>query len=322
MTAPIEIHYCWEKCGSQKRILIMASTEAMPNKTTEAAETSSSAKATEPKTLTKTSSDGEQVKPDTDRLAESESYSGPIFQAVGVIVGAVNFSDDGKHTVSIGRNKYPLFYVKRNRVALLGLKKEIEATGDPTQRLIVYPKVTHFPKRDQPHFLAFQLVGFDKGRDKLGVSEELADFEFKLSGLWQFIPVCRTPCISIFRNFSQDRLDYIKQAEPALKVKYMKASHLPVLWRDAPVRPFRFNPKGGKEQGHPPFVQIKAKFLPHRDAFGFVEQLAEPKENAPRFLKASKKDKAEIQQTLTKSKSLPKPKPKSKIPPPRKTFTQ
>ncbi len=68
----------------------------------------------------------------------------------------------------------------------------------------------------------------------------------------------------------------------------MKASHIPVLWKDSPVRPFRFNPKGGKDQGHPFFVQIKAVFLPHRDAFGFVEQLEDPIEQAPKFMKLPK----------------------------------
>ena len=75
----------------------------------------------------------------------------------------------------------------------------------------------------------------------------------------------------------------------------MKASHLPLLWKDAPVRPFRFNPKAGKDQGKPAFVQVKARFMPGRDVFGFVEQLSEPRPKAPKFLKASKKDKTEAQ---------------------------
>jgi hypothetical protein len=132
------------------------------------------------------------------------------------------------------------------------LNKEIETTKNPVQRLIVYPRVIHFPDRNKPYQILFQLVGFDCGRDKSAVSGEILDGEFKLSGLWQFIPVCRTPCISIFRNFSKDRLDYIKQLEPAKKVKFLKGSHLPLLWKDAPFAPFRFNPKAEKEeQGHP-----------------------------------------------------------------------
>lgn len=70
-----------------------------------------------------------------------------------------------------------------------------------------------------------------------------------------------------------------------------------MLWKDAPLRPFRFNPKAPKvDQGHPAFVTLKAKFLPGRDVFGFLAELAPPQETAPRFLKASKQDKATVQQ--------------------------
>ncbi|MBP5977942.1 hypothetical protein HW132_35915, partial [Brasilonema sp. CT11] len=151
----------------------------------------------------------------------------------------------------------------------------------------------HFPSRDQQPNVGFQLVGFDKGREEDGASKELQDLEFKLCGLWQFIPVCRTPCISIFRNFTKERLEHVKQSEPAKKVKFMKASHLPLFWRDAPVPPFRFNPKATKEeQGKPVFVQIKARFQPSRNAFEFDSLLGVPLEKPPKFLKVSKDDKA------------------------------
>ncbi len=227
----------------------------------------------------------------TTEATEPELPSTAFFQAIGIVRGEVDFPEDGKTTVTIGRQKYPLFYTSRHRFAYSGLKKEIEATGNKTQRLIVYPKVTHFPKRDTPHFCAFQLVGFDTGKEPEGINSELKDNEFKLCGLWQFIPVCRTPCVSIFKNFNKERLNYIKEAEPETKVRFMKASHLPLLWRDSPARPFRFNPKAGKDQGHPAFVSVKARFMPGRDCFGFVDMLAEPEEKAPRFLKVSKKDK-------------------------------
>ncbi len=125
----------------------------------------------------------------------------------------------------------------------------------------------------------------------------LNDFEFRLCGLWQFIPVCRTPCISIFKNFSKERLDFIKgqDVDVAKKVKFMKASHLPLLWKDSPVKPFRFNPKLEKqEQEKTYFVEIKARFLPNKDVFGFVELLSEPTTNLPKFIKASKKMKGEV----------------------------
>ncbi len=250
-----------------------------------------------------TPSADEQVNQNTEETQPEIEDSGAIFQAVGVITGEVNLTEDGKNTVTIGRSQYPLFYVPRKRKVFEALQKEIEATGNRTQRLVVYPKAIHFPRKDQPHRIAFQLVGFDKGRFEEAVSAELMDLEFKFSGLWQFIPVCPTPCISVFRNFTRERLEYIKQAEPAQKVKFMKASHLPLLWKDAPVRPFRFNPKAPKEdQGQPAFVTLKAKFLPGRDVFGFVALLAPPQETPPRFLKASKKDKATAQQASQKDK--------------------
>jgi hypothetical protein len=117
--------------------------------------------------------------------------------------------------------------------------------------------------------------------------------EFQLCGLWQFIPVCRTPCISVFKNFTRERLDFIKQSETIRKVKFMKASHLPLFWRDTPVPPFRFNPKAPKEeQGKPVFIQVKARFSPRRDAFEFESLLGVPLQKPPSFLKASKADKA------------------------------
>ena len=83
----------------------------------------------------------------------------------------------------------------------------------------------------------------------------------------------------------------------------MKASHIPLLWRDAPVRPFKFNPKAGKDQGNPSFISVLAKFIPSRDAWGFSEALAEHREKAPRFLKVSKKDKAAAQKGSKKERA-------------------
>ena len=293
----------------------MASTEPIKNKPTKTAVPLESAtpkrEEVEDDTLNQVSNlekDGvvsskEQSQPalQEQNSAENEpdtTSSGALFQAVGIITGKVNFileGDNERSTITIGNKEYPLFYAPRKQRAFEALKKEIEATGESTQRLIVYPKFTHFPGRDQPPNIGFQAVGFDKGRHSEVISQQLQDMEFKLCGLWQFIPVCRTPCISVFKNFTKERLDYIKQSEPARKVKFMKASHLPLFWRDALVPPFRFNPKAPKEeQGRPVFVQIKAKFVPHRDAFEFDSLLELPRELPPKFLKASKDDKATV----------------------------
>ncbi|MEQ8465391.1 hypothetical protein [Coleofasciculus sp. E1-EBD-02] len=253
-----------------------------------------------------TSDTPEQSDTPEEETKESEN-DGIIFQAIGIVVGDVSWSDEGRAMLTMAGRDYPLFYTSRLRKAFNALKLEIKNTGEATQRLIVYPRVTHFPQRTKSHQISFQLVGFSKGEPD-GVAAQLDDFEFQLRGLWQFIPVCRGPVVSIFRNFNRDRLDYIKQAEPAQKVRFMKASHLPLMWKDSPVKPFRFNPKTPKEeQGHPAFIQVKAKFLPTRNLFEFDALLAPPLDKAPKFLKASKADKTAVQQEKRQNKSPQKP---------------
>ncbi|MCD8489337.1 MAG: hypothetical protein LRZ84_22005 [Desertifilum sp.] len=235
-----------------------------------------------------------------------EPKTDAYFQGIGIIQGEVTLTEE-ESTVQLGNVQYPLFYLpNKRRYAYEALKKEIETTGNLTQRLIVYPKILHFPKKDQPHKVAFQLVGFIGSQASASqLNSELNDGEFKFSGLWQFIPVCRFPCITVLRNFNQERLTWIKQAEAPQKVKFMKASHIPLLWRDSPVKPFRFNPKLKKEQqAQTYFVQVKARFLPERDVFEFIEQFHEPIKEAPGFLKASKKLKAEALKVLSAAKQL------------------
>ncbi|MEP0857956.1 hypothetical protein [Trichocoleus sp. DQ-U1] len=272
----------------------------------------------------------------SDSSASSHEEPPALFQAVGILTGDVTI-DDEKTFVSVGGKTYPLYYSSYHKRALAALKKEIETTGIRQQKLIVYPKITHYPGGKQPYSVGFQLVGFvGHQASGTGVSSDLQDLEFKICGLWQFIPVCRIPCISVFKNFNQQRLEFIKSAQAELKVNFMKASHIPVLWRDAPVPPFRFNPKLEKEaQGKAFFVQIKARFNSERNTFEFVSLLAIPSSEPPNYLKAGKKDKLEVAKTrLAASKarqldearshndaalpqsrttSAPKPKPKPKV---------
>ena len=249
---------------------------------------------------------------DSDALASSpESASEPVpekipsspaegafFQAVGIIQGDVT-SDGDKTFVTIGEKSYGLYYASTHKMAYEALKKEISSTGITQQKLIVYPRITHYPGGKQPYRLQFQLAGFlGKEATGDGLPSILEENEFKISGLWQFIPVCRVPCISVFKNFNKERLEFIKSAPVDKKVNYMKASHIPVVWRDAPVPPFRFNPKLEKEaQGKASFVQIKARFNSERDNFEFVSLLGVPSFSPPNYLKAGKKDKLSVAKT-------------------------
>ncbi len=251
----------------------------------------------------------EQQKPEEAQAEqEGQEQSSSLFQAVGIISGTIRFNEYGKTLITLGNKEYPLYCVsnKNKRKAYEGLLKEMANTGVYNQRLIVYPRITHYPKKEQLHQVSFQVVGFDKGRLNEGVTAELEDFQFKLCGLWQFIPVCQTPCITVLKNFTPERLEYIKREDTSSlsRMMFMKASHVPVLWRDAPVKPFRFNPKAPKEQqGHASFVEIKARFLPGRDVFGFDSLIAPPTDKPPKFFKVRKEDKAEALRTISKIKA-------------------
>ena len=230
--------------------------------------------------------------------ATASSTSSPdqeaLFQAVGIIKGDLT-TDGDKFFVTIAQKQYGLYYANSHKRAYDALKKEISNTGVTQQRLIVYPRITHYPGGKQPYRLGFQLVGFvGHEASEEGLTSVLEDLEFQISGLWQFIPVCRVPCISVFKNFNKQRLEYIKSAPLDKKVNFMKASHIPVLWKDAPVPPFRFNPKLDKDtQGKASFVQIKARFNSAGDNFEFLSLLAIPSDAPPNYLKAGKKDKVE-----------------------------
>ena len=262
---------------------------------------------------------------------EEDNEYNSVFTAVGVCQGKLILDESEKFHLKLSGKNYDLFYANTKFWAYKGLKKQIAKTGKDDYPLMVYPRVIHFPNKNQPHNLYFQLVAFDAGNRadiQDSIFTELNDGEFKISGLWQFIPPSRLPCISVFRNYDPKLLEYIKQGDVAKKVKVTKALHVPIIWKDSPVQPFRFNPKLKKEEQKPLyFVSIKAKFLPEKNLFLFIEQLAEPTQDVPRFLKTRKEDKMELNKQrnktrkkssfkkgIQKNKKYPKPSKKPVLP--------
>lgn len=259
------------------------------NKIEQSAAQNAIALSAEPQAIAPTAQDS------TANPQKSKPSHQPIFQAIGILVGQIKFTED-RRTVVVEGKEYPLLFAHHRRKFYEELRSQLESDSGEQRRLIVYPNITHFPKREQPYHVGFQLISLDNGCATNGISQQLQDFEFKLCGLWQFIPTCQTPCVSIFKNFSSERLTYIKQIEKDRKVRYLKPSHIPLMWR-GDTKPFRFNTKlTASEQGHPTFVEVLAKFVPGRDVFEFIKLLAEPMEKAPNFLKAGKKDKVEALQ--------------------------
>jgi hypothetical protein len=118
---------------------------------------------------------------------------------------------------------------------------------------------------------------------------------FVLRGVWQFIPQCRRPVFTIYRN---ELKDY--ENRPSNQ-------HLPLIWADQP--PYRFR-KDSEEK--PKFYQITARLIPQRACFGFVSQIADPQDFTPRRMKKPPMD-GHPAASATKSSTLTeKPRSKSK----------
>lgn len=190
-------------------------------------------------------------------MSSENTEANPYFQAIGIIKGKV-FLEDEKYKIRIGDSTYPLLGSKRLLPRLL---------EQDSVFLRVYPRTFFTPGDRQNVQLGFQVVAYQKEL-KEGDRPNI----FLIKGIWQFIPQYKRPVITIYRN--QKRGDWDK----------CKASHLPLLWRDAPVNPFRFDPKKTEEERKADkkyFCEIEAKFLPHKGCLGFNTLLTPPIDKIP-----------------------------------------
>ncbi len=252
----------------------------------------------QPKLTIETQPEPQPESESQEKPQEKKTTESPVFSAIGLIQGDVIFKDPSKlfGKIKIGENTFKISTLSRKR---FNLTQDLEGAMEYNKPLLVYPIITHYPEKDKPHKISFQILAWG---DKCLETWKL--FEFKINGIWQFIPPCRQPVISIFKNKEAQRLEWIKNEETDIlcKFKFLKATHLPVLWKDAPVKPFRFNPKAEK-QGDSYFVQIGATFLPERKLWGFRELHGEPSKNLPKYLKLRKEDKAAALKELQKRKA-------------------
>ncbi|MCH2232493.1 MAG: hypothetical protein MK105_19305, partial [Crocinitomicaceae bacterium] len=195
----------------------------------------------------------------------------PIFQAIGTIKGKPeeDRENPGQFFIRLGGKRYGLFFAGYRYQAWL---KQIAANPDQTLFLRVYPKCLMIPRK--PPKIFFQVAAWETENPW-----DEAPGQFRLKGIWQFVPQVRTPVISVYRN---------KGAEDP-KGKF-KAAHIPILMRrDDEAAPFRFNPKMAKEDLPPRwFVQGLFKFIPSRDSFGFSEDLEAPTKKIPWYTKPIK----------------------------------
>ncbi|MDE5094855.1 MAG: hypothetical protein O4804_11670 [Trichodesmium sp. St11_bin5] len=215
-----------------------------------------------------------------------------LFQGLGVLYGKIiqrYENNDNYYNVIINDKTYELIIVYP-RVRDF-IKKHYSPEKD--RYLTVYPNLVHYPQtreKNKPPKISFTLIAANDSPYL-----ELEPNEFKLFGLWQFIAVSKCPVMSIHRNREKDGNDRVWPLKTKFKdnnklhKNLTRANHVPLLWKNAPVKPFRFNPRLDKDQqGDRYFCQVKAKFLADRSVWGFHELLAEPTLDIPKFYKPIK----------------------------------
>ncbi len=205
----------------------------------------------------------------------------PIFQAIGAVIATPYLKDDLLKVVIDGC-EYDLLYVKgfRSKAYPL-LRAGLEKNGSSQMFLRLYPNVKYDYKSQQPR-LSFSLVCFSQDCEKINDEPK----GFMLRGIWQYIPHCKTPVITIYRNRAQKV--YFKNLSKSQQLSFAQPRHIPVVW-DAPVEPFKFNPEAEKDSQMPRyFVEVRAIF---KDGLYVVEEmLREPTLKIPKFIKVSKKE--------------------------------
>lgn len=195
----------------------------------------------------------------TEIKEESQEKNSHFFQGIGMIYGAIAAKEDGFVVRLENGQEFGLAIARRHRLIQ-------EHIVDKPMNLRVYPQV-RYTKGDRENYnLYFKLVSWEEGAK----SPEAG--QFILRGLWQFIPQYKRPVISVYRNEKRGEMDRCK------------SSHIPTIWKDSTVRPFKFNPKA-KEQGDRYFCEFKAKFIPRLKAFGVDEAIEEPTKKIPRYIK-------------------------------------
>ena len=238
----------------------------------------------EQKTLVESTSLLSESEPTAKDKSETKT-SNKIFQGLGIIEGKIvkRFEDNDKYyNVEIGDQIYQLIINKKK------ILKFVKATYNPdqTQLLLVYPNLVHYRQRKEdtlPLKISFTIVAvLQELRHGLKVNE------FRLCGIYQQIGLYSGTVISVHRNKTEHLKHFVNRNKDKAK-NLLRANHIPIFWEDSPVKLFQYNPNLDKDkQANRYFVEIKARFLPDREQWGFMELLGEPTLELPDFMKAPK----------------------------------
>ena len=221
---------------------------------------------------------------------QSKSNQPTIFQAVGLIRCTPRIEGD-KLLITIGDRDYELKKGSgRWRKQFDELKQEIEKHGSTEMLLRVYPQIIHDSKNQEIRYW-FTLVRAYFNESQCFDNRE--DFIFR--GIWNIVPYCPLPVISIHRNINT--LGFYQRLSFKAKKAFIRPQDFPVVW-SAPIEPFQYNPElDPREQMPRYFVQVRAIFKDGR--FEVVETIEKPTLDVPRYIKPPKKN----QNTLSQQKN-------------------
>lgn len=196
-----------------------------------------------------------------------------FFQAIGILSGQLILNKK-PYILTVLDENYQVFF-KNPTKALPAIAKEIKISGN-ILRLLVYPNITYKPGKEDPD-IQFQIVAWSSTSDEQkGLFGELKDLEFLLSGLWQFIPSCKTPCLTVFKHYMEDKAENLKKSDAFKRNLILKPIHVPLLWDDSQGWPNNNLNSTPEDFTKPPYISMKARFLPGRNLWEFDSLIKMP----------------------------------------------
>lgn len=254
------------------------------NKSAKKAKNSEESKAANSKSESSKKSKPDKSKSDTPtEVVEKPKII--FFQAIGVIEGFVALEEE-ELWITLDKQKYHLGYVPHKKVFYDALVREIRDTGSKVKKVSVYPQLTHNQEKKEIK-VKFALVSVSKSEKDKALFKKLIPGEFQVSGFWQYVPFCDSPCVSIKRNYTKNLAKMVEKMETVQARYFIRSNVIPLVWDEPTVESFKYNPELEKHKQMPRyFVQLKVFFTPTENKFTFVEQLEEPLLDAPKYLKA------------------------------------
>ncbi len=223
-----------------------------------------------------------------------------IFQAFGKMI-LTPYLKEKDLKIEIEGQEYDLLYGSDYTARIhRALKQELKNKGSRKMLLSLYPNA-QFSEESETAKLFFILAGFEK---KSPTNQTYPE-QFNLRGIWQYISESPIPVISIYRNMEQ--LVKLKRLNEKQQLKSVQPHHLPIVWENAPVKPFKYAEEVAKDEQMPGyFVEVSAII---KDGIYVVqEMLKEPRLDIPPYIKAEKLKEYDLENIEAHIKKLDKSK--------------